>query len=77
MLWLSGALQLVDHVQLVQALLDAWKEELARKPMELSEEEAIKVLGITMEEAKDDAQLKKAYRCAYRFEGKRVRPRHP
>ena len=37
-------LQLVDHVQLVQALLDAWKEELARKPMELSEEEAIKVL---------------------------------
>ncbi|XP_056693148.1 dnaJ homolog subfamily C GRV2 isoform X2 [Spinacia oleracea] len=41
---------IVEHVEFLQSLLAMWREELTRKPMDLSEEEACKILEITFED---------------------------
>ena len=56
---------LADHVQLLQSLLDAWRAELAREPLSMSEAEACAALGI--QPGGDDGvvaeeELKAAYR---------------
>ena len=38
--------EIVDHVEFLQCLLDMWRKELERKPMEMSEEDAANVLGV-------------------------------
>ncbi|GFP82733.1 Dnaj homolog subfamily c grv2 [Phtheirospermum japonicum] len=50
---------IVEHVEFLQSLLVMWREELTRRPMDLSEEEACKILEISIEEvSKDDAPRK-------------------
>ncbi|XVE98225.1 hypothetical protein REPUB_Repub03eG0087400 [Reevesia pubescens] len=50
---------IVEHVEFLQSLLVMWREELTRKPMDLSEEEACKILEITLEDvSSDDADQK-------------------
>ncbi|KAH9315592.1 hypothetical protein KI387_024219, partial [Taxus chinensis] len=44
---------IVEHVEFLQSLLVMWREELTRRPMDLSEEEACKILEISMEEDND------------------------
>ncbi|KAK1413925.1 hypothetical protein QVD17_29662 [Tagetes erecta] len=39
---------IVEHVEFLQSLLVMWREELTRKPMDLSEEEACKILQISV-----------------------------
>lgn len=48
----------------MQCLLDAWRAELARKPLSMSEEDACKVLGITPQAdgTISEDELKAAYR---------------
>ncbi|XP_076911276.1 dnaJ homolog subfamily C GRV2-like [Bidens hawaiensis] len=47
---------IVEHVEFLQSLLVMWREELTRKPMDLSEEEACKILQISLSDiTKDDA----------------------
>ncbi|KAK4764687.1 hypothetical protein SAY86_025777 [Trapa natans] len=41
---------IVEHVELLQSLLVMWREELTRRPMDLSEEEACKLLEISLED---------------------------
>lgn len=41
---------IVEHVEFLQSLLVMWREELTRRPMDLSEEEACKILEITLED---------------------------
>ncbi|KAK8644898.1 hypothetical protein V6N13_118759 [Hibiscus sabdariffa] len=41
---------IVEHVEFLQSLLVMWREELTRKPMDLSEEEACKILEITLDD---------------------------
>ncbi|CAM6086907.1 unnamed protein product [Calypogeia fissa] len=41
---------LVEHVEFLQSLLAMWREELTRKPMDLSEEEACSILEISVED---------------------------
>ncbi|KAI4335805.1 hypothetical protein L6164_014414 [Bauhinia variegata] len=41
---------IVEHVEFLQSLLVMWREELTRKPMDLSEEEACKILEISLED---------------------------
>ncbi|XVF34775.1 hypothetical protein REPUB_Repub18cG0087800 [Reevesia pubescens] len=45
---------IVEHVEFLQSLLVMWREELTRKPMDLSEEEACKILEITLEDVSSD-----------------------
>ncbi|XP_047308725.1 dnaJ homolog subfamily C GRV2-like [Impatiens glandulifera] len=46
---------IVEHVELLQSLLVMWREELTRRPMDLSEEEACKILEISLDDvSKDD-----------------------
>ncbi|XP_043725618.1 dnaJ homolog subfamily C GRV2-like [Telopea speciosissima] len=48
--------QIVEHVEFLQSLLAMWREELTRRPMDLSEEEACKILEISLEDlSADDA----------------------
>ncbi|XP_042499011.1 dnaJ homolog subfamily C GRV2-like isoform X2 [Macadamia integrifolia] len=48
--------QIVEHVEFLQSLLAMWREELTRRPMDLSEEEACKILEISLEDVSvDDA----------------------
>lgn len=50
---------IVEHVEFLQSLLVMWREELTRKPMDLSEEEACKILEISLEDVSgDDASNK-------------------
>eukprot|EP01018_Ginkgo_biloba_P003241 Gb_33273 [translate_table: standard] len=52
---------IVEHVEFLQSLLVMWREELTRRPMDLSEEEACKILEISLEEdngSVDDADCK-------------------
>ncbi|KAL6517010.1 DnaJ subfamily C grv2 [Orobanche hederae] len=50
---------IVEHVEFLQSLLVMWREELTRRPMDLSEEEACKILEISIEEvSRDDAPEK-------------------
>lgn len=41
---------IVEHVEFLQSLLTMWREELTRRPMDLSEEQACKILEISLEE---------------------------
>ncbi|RWW19938.1 hypothetical protein GW17_00015976 [Ensete ventricosum] len=41
---------IVEHVEFLQSLLVMWREELTRRPMDLSEEEACKILEISMDD---------------------------
>jgi len=41
-----GGWRVVDHVQLLQALLAQWREELGRRPLAMSERDAAAVLGL-------------------------------
>lgn len=41
---------IVEHVEFLQSLLVMWREELTRRPMDLSEEEACKILEISIDE---------------------------
>eukprot|EP00873_Tetraselmis_striata_P041875 jgi/Tetstr1/462139/TSEL_007205.t2 len=53
----------VDHILLVQSLLVAWREELAREPLSMTDNEARNILQLDAEEVElhEDA-LKRAYR---------------
>ncbi|PIA65248.1 hypothetical protein AQUCO_00100613v1 [Aquilegia coerulea] len=46
---------IVEHVEFLQSLLAMWREELTRRPMDLSEEEACKILEITLEDVSGSA----------------------
>lgn len=53
---------IVEHVELLQSLLVMWREELTRRPMDLSEEEACKILEISPEDvSSDDANQKHSF----------------
>ncbi|ONM00046.1 DnaJ homolog subfamily C GRV2 [Zea mays] len=41
---------IVEHVEFLQSLLVMWREELTRRPMDLSEEEACKILEISLDD---------------------------
>ncbi|KAJ9183389.1 hypothetical protein P3X46_007251 [Hevea brasiliensis] len=41
---------IVEHVEFLQSLLVMWREELTRRPMDLSEEEACRILEISPED---------------------------
>ncbi|KAJ4842447.1 DnaJ sub C grv2 [Turnera subulata] len=48
---------IVEHAEFLQLLLVVWREELTRKPMDLSEEEACRILEISLEDfSNGDAQ---------------------
>lgn len=52
---------IVEHVEFLQSLLAMWREELTRRPMDLSEEEACKILEIPLDDDSgivDDADCK-------------------
>jgi len=40
----------VEHVEFLQSLLAMWREELTRRPMDLSEEEACAILEISLDD---------------------------
>ncbi len=52
----------------LQALLEEWRSELARKPLAMSEREACAVLGVQQEEgqAQDRPLSEDALKAAYR-----------
>ncbi|XP_042055385.1 dnaJ homolog subfamily C GRV2-like [Salvia splendens] len=53
---------IVEHVEFLQSLLVLWREELTRRPMDLSEEEACRILEISIEEVtRDDAPTKRGF----------------
>ncbi|KAL4589683.1 hypothetical protein LXL04_002591 [Taraxacum kok-saghyz] len=52
---------IVEHVEFLQSLLVMWREELTRKPMDLSEEEACKILEISLSEVSRDESDNKSY----------------
>lgn len=41
---------IVEHVEFLQSLLVMWREELTRRPMDLSEEDACKILEMTLDD---------------------------
>ncbi|XP_024961047.1 dnaJ homolog subfamily C GRV2 isoform X2 [Cynara cardunculus var. scolymus] len=45
---------IVEHVEFLQSLLVMWREELTRKPMDLSEEEACNILQISLSDVSRD-----------------------
>lgn len=45
---------IVEHIEFLQSLLVMWREELTRRPMDLSEEEACKILEISLDEVSRD-----------------------
>ncbi|XP_047327066.1 dnaJ homolog subfamily C GRV2-like isoform X2 [Impatiens glandulifera] len=48
---------IVEHVEFLQSLLVMWREELTRRPMDLSEEEACRILEISLDDvSKDDSK---------------------
>ncbi|KAL1208879.1 DnaJ -like protein subfamily C GRV2 [Cardamine amara subsp. amara] len=51
---------IVEHVEFLQSLLVMWREELTRKPMDLSEEEACKILEISLNDGSSDDLNRKA-----------------
>ncbi|XP_050212529.1 dnaJ homolog subfamily C GRV2 isoform X2 [Mercurialis annua] len=53
---------IVEHVEFLQSLLVMWREELTRRPMDLSEEDACKILEISPEDvSSDDAKKKHSF----------------
>ncbi|CDP03377.1 unnamed protein product [Coffea canephora] len=56
---------IVEHVEFLQSLLVMWREELTRRPMDLSEEEACKILEISLEDvSRDDAPRQQSLETA-------------
>ncbi|KAI8565559.1 hypothetical protein RHMOL_Rhmol03G0269700 [Rhododendron molle] len=51
---------IVEHVEFLQSLLVMWREELTRRPMDLSEEEACKILEISLDDVSRDDAIKKS-----------------
>ncbi|KAK9149024.1 hypothetical protein Scep_007781 [Stephania cephalantha] len=49
---------IVEHVEFLQSLLAMWREELTRRPMDLSEEEAFKILEISLEDVSSENTVK-------------------
>lgn len=47
---------IVEHVEFLQSLLAMWREELTRRPMDLSEEEACKILEISLDDITVDEE---------------------
>lgn len=59
---------IVEHVEFLQSLLVMWREELTRRPMDLSEEEACKILEISLDDvSKDDAPKTQASESSDEF----------
>ncbi|GAX72903.1 hypothetical protein CEUSTIGMA_g358.t1 [Chlamydomonas eustigma] len=56
--------QIQDHVQLLQALFSAWREELARQPLTMTEGEACSILGISggADGKVSEEEMRRAYR---------------
>ncbi|PON73364.1 Coatomer beta subunit [Parasponia andersonii] len=50
---------IVEHVEFLQSLLVMWREELTRRPMDLSEEEACRILEISLEDVTNNDGSKK------------------
>ncbi|KAF8400741.1 hypothetical protein HHK36_014041 [Tetracentron sinense] len=50
---------IVEHVEFLQSLLAMWREELTRRPMDLSEEEACKILEISLEDVSSEGADKR------------------
>jgi len=50
---------IVEHVEFLQSLLVMWREELTRRPMDLSEEEACRILEISLEDVSNDEAKRK------------------
>lgn len=50
---------IVEHVEFLQSLLVMWREELTRRPMDLSEEEACRILEISLEDVSNDEAERK------------------
>lgn len=44
---------IVEHVEFLQSLLAMWREELTRRPLELSEEQACEILEIALDDVRD------------------------
>lgn len=44
---------IVEHVEFLQSLLAMWREELTRRPLELSEEQACEILEISKDDVTD------------------------
>ncbi|PQP95770.1 DnaJ like subfamily C member 13 [Prunus yedoensis var. nudiflora] len=66
---------IVEHVEFLQSLLVMWREELTRRPMDLSEEEACKILEISLEDvSSDDADMKHSLRWVRRKLAMRYHP---
>ncbi|PSS20887.1 DnaJ subfamily C like [Actinidia chinensis var. chinensis] len=56
---------IVEHVEFLQSLLVMWREELTRRPMDLSEEEACKILEISLDDvSRDDTNNKHSFEMA-------------
>ncbi|KAL3532412.1 hypothetical protein ACH5RR_005933 [Cinchona calisaya] len=56
---------IVEHVEFLQSLLVMWREELTRRPMDLSEEEACKILEISLDDiSRDDAPERQTFDAA-------------
>ncbi|KAG6495013.1 hypothetical protein ZIOFF_042803 [Zingiber officinale] len=49
---------IVEHIEFLQSLLVMWREELTRRPMDLSEEAACKILEISMDDIVIDKNRK-------------------
>ncbi|VFQ97007.1 unnamed protein product [Cuscuta campestris] len=57
---------IVEHVEFLQSLLVMWREELTRRPMDLSEEEACKILEISLDEvSRDEAPKNKLFEMSH------------
>ena len=65
---MEGAVLIQDFMQ---ALLEEWRSELARKPLAMSQKEACAVLGVDLDEGQalgQEGQIPEdALKAAYRF----------
>ncbi|CAL1414478.1 unnamed protein product [Linum trigynum] len=52
---------IVEHVEFLQSLLVMWREELTRRPMDLSEEEACRILEISLEDVSNDNSRRSSF----------------
>lgn len=46
----------MEHVEFLQSLLSMWREELTRRPLDLSEEEACAILEISSDESETSGE---------------------
>uniref|UniRef100_A0A2C9W566 J domain-containing protein n=1 Tax=Manihot esculenta TaxID=3983 RepID=A0A2C9W566_MANES len=52
---------IVEHVEFLQSLLVMWREELTRRPMDLSEEEACRILEVSLEDVSSEDAKKHSF----------------